>query len=94
MLITVIKILCAVTYAAAALLTGRFFIHMFQLNSYKPKVHIKWMFKNRGGYTDAYFTKNVDQSMFCYTKPDNPYTPRYCLSLRFQIFRKSSIKSR
>lgn len=28
---------------------------------------------NRGGYTDAYFTKNVDQSMFCYTKPDNPY---------------------
>ena len=34
MLITVIKILCAVTYAAAALLTGRFFIHMFQLNSY------------------------------------------------------------
>lgn len=52
MLITVIKILCAVTYAAAALLTGRFFIHMFQLNSYKPKVHIKWMFKNRRGYTD------------------------------------------
>lgn len=28
MLITVIKILCAVTYAAAALLTGRFFTNM------------------------------------------------------------------
>ena len=46
MLLTVIKILCALTYAAAVIFTGRFFIHMFQLNSYKPKVHIKWIFKN------------------------------------------------
>lgn len=28
---------------------------------------------NRGGYTDGYFTKNISKSMFCYTKPDNPY---------------------
>lgn len=51
MLLTVIKILCAVTYAAAVILTGRFFIHMFQLNSYKPKVHIRWMRKNCRTYT-------------------------------------------
>ncbi len=50
MLLTVVKILCAVTYAAAAVLVGRFFIHMFQLNSYKPKVHIKWIFKSCWGY--------------------------------------------
>ncbi len=51
MLLTAIKILCAVTYAAAVLFTGRFFIHMFQLNSYKPKVHIKWMRRNCRTYT-------------------------------------------
>lgn len=53
MLLTVIKILSAIAYAAAVLFTGRFFIHMFQLNSYKPKVHIKWMRKNCRAYTCA-----------------------------------------
>lgn len=50
MLLTVIKILCAIAYIAAAALVGRYFIHMFQLNSYKPRVQIKWIFKNCWGY--------------------------------------------
>ncbi len=37
---------CFVTAAIASLLTIRYVTHMFQLNAYKPKVQVKWLWHN------------------------------------------------
>lgn len=42
------------TYILAAWISARHFIHMFQLNSYKPKVQIKWVLANAKRYFIAY----------------------------------------
>ena len=48
------KLICAIiaafAYFAAAALSLRRFIHMFQLNSYKPKVQKKWLKENAKGF--------------------------------------------
>ena len=48
------KLICAILatalYFAAAALSLRHFIHMFQLNSYKPKVQLKWLKDNARGF--------------------------------------------
>ncbi len=48
------KLFCAIfataLYFAASLLSLRHFIHMFQLNSYKPKVQLKWLKENARGF--------------------------------------------
>lgn len=48
------KLFCAILatalYFAAAWLSLRHFIHMFQLNSYKPKVQLKWLKDNARGF--------------------------------------------
>ncbi len=41
-----LKIIIAVLYLITALFPVRHYIHMFQLNSYKPKVQLKWLRKN------------------------------------------------
>ncbi len=43
-----------ITYIAAAWVSLRHFIHMFQLNSYKPKVQIKWIWANSKQYLFGY----------------------------------------
>lgn len=40
---TYFLVLFSIVYAAASALTLRHYIHMFQLNSYKPKVQLKWL---------------------------------------------------
>lgn len=54
------KLLCAVSatalYFAAAWLSLRHFIHMFQLNSYKPKVQLKWLGENARGFFAGHIT--------------------------------------
>lgn len=50
MLYTIIRIAAVITYIAAAAFAGRHYIHMFQLNSYKPKVQTKWVFNNVSVY--------------------------------------------
>ncbi len=40
----------AVLYIVAMVFSARHFIHMFQLNSYKPKVHLKWLWANERKY--------------------------------------------
>ncbi len=42
------------TYILAACISARHFIHMFQLNSYKPKVQLKWIFANSKKYLLSY----------------------------------------
>ncbi len=44
----------ALTYLLAAWRSARHFIHMFQLNSYKPKVQIKWILANSKKYILSY----------------------------------------
>ena len=48
------KLICAILatalYFAATALSLRHFIHMFQLNSYKPKVQLKWLKDNACGF--------------------------------------------
>ncbi len=39
-----------VLYIVAMVFSARHFIHMFQLNSYKPKVHLKWLWTNERKY--------------------------------------------
>ena len=41
-----IKIVMTVLYLFAAWFPVRHYIHMFQLNSYKPKVQLKWLKTN------------------------------------------------
>lgn len=43
-------ILSIIAYVFAACLSARHFIHMFQLNSYKPKVQVKWIFSHAPTY--------------------------------------------
>ena len=50
MLYSVFSALASICYLFAAALGARFFIHMFQLNSYKPKVQLKWVKKNSRAY--------------------------------------------
>ena len=42
------------TYILAACVSARHFIHMFQLNSYKPNVQIKWVLANSKKYLLSY----------------------------------------
>lgn len=46
----VLWITCSAVYIVAILFSARHFIHMFQLNSYKPKVHFKWLWVNERKY--------------------------------------------
>lgn len=46
----VLNIICLILSAAAGALCVIRTTHMFQLNSYKPKVQLKWMRKNLSGY--------------------------------------------
>ena len=39
----ILPVVCFVLGAAASLLAIRYFTHMFQLNAYKPKVQLKWL---------------------------------------------------
>lgn len=50
MLFIIIRFIALITYFAAAALAGRHYIHMFQLNSYKPKVQAKWVLNNISAY--------------------------------------------
>lgn len=50
MLYTIVRIVAAVLYALAAALAGRHYIHMFQLNSYKPMVQTRWTYNNIPAY--------------------------------------------
>lgn len=50
MVLTILRIAAIAAYSAAAVLAGRHYIHMFQLNSYKPKVQAKWVFDNMSAY--------------------------------------------
>lgn len=43
-----------ITYFIAAWISARHYIHMFQLNSYKPKVQLKWIWTNSKKYLIAY----------------------------------------
>ena len=42
----ILPVVCFVLGAAASLLAIRYFTHMFQLNAYKPKVQLKWLWHN------------------------------------------------
>ncbi len=46
MLYTLTACLVCATYMIAAWFNLRYFIHMFQLNSYKPRVQVRWVLKN------------------------------------------------
>ena len=46
----ILNIICLVLSAAASVLCVIRTTHMFQLNSYKPKVQLKWMCKNFSHY--------------------------------------------
>ncbi len=43
-----------ITYFIAAWISARHFIHMFQLNSYKPRVQLRWIWANSRKYLIAY----------------------------------------
>ncbi len=53
-MINLFKIISVIAYLFAACLSARHFIHMFQLNSYKPKVQIKWLFSHASTYMVAH----------------------------------------
>lgn len=59
------KIICfsvmTALYLLAAWFSLRHFIHMFQLNSYKPKVQIKWIKEN----AKAFFSGHIAVSAIC-----------------------------
>ena len=45
---TVFLILLIIFFLVAFALTANFNMHMFQLNSYKPNVQMKWLSQNKG----------------------------------------------
>lgn len=51
---SIIYSILTITYIMAAWVSMRHFIHMFQLNSYKPKVQLKWVFANSKKYIYTY----------------------------------------
>lgn len=42
----ILLILLLLTFMLSFLFAGRHFIHMFQLNGYKPRVQVNWLKKN------------------------------------------------
>ncbi len=54
-MINLFMILSVIAYVFAACVSSRHFIHMFQLNSYKPKVQAKWLFSHASTYMVVHF---------------------------------------
>lgn len=64
MFYSIVIALCAVSYIFSAAVNLRYFIHMFQLNSYKPDVMEKWTLKNYWSFFIPNFALYVI-SVFC-----------------------------